>query len=48
MKAVDAIKAEGGIVAQVIAIVDRQEGAAETFAHAKLPFKALITAAELR
>ena len=48
MKAVDAIKAEGGLVAQVIAIVDRQEGAAETFARAKLPFKALITAAELR
>lgn len=48
MKAVDAVRAEGAEVVRVVAIVDREEGAAETFAKAGLPFTALITAGKLR
>jgi orotate phosphoribosyltransferase len=48
MKAVDAVRMEGAEVVRVIAIVDREEGAAETFANAGLPFTALITAGKLR
>ena len=48
MKAVDAVRAAGGTVALVLTVVDRQEGADETFRAAGVPFRALITAAELR
>jgi orotate phosphoribosyltransferase len=48
MRAIEAVRAEGATVVRVVAIVDRQEGAAETFAAAGVPFSALITAAELR
>jgi orotate phosphoribosyltransferase len=44
LQAVDAVKAEGGNVVLVLSIVDRQEGAAETFAAAGLTFRALFTA----
>ena len=46
IKAVEAVRAEGAKVLLVLAMVDRQEGAAETFAQAGVPFRALFTAAE--
>ena len=46
LKAVEAVRDAGGEVALVFTMVDRQEGAAETFAAAKLPFRALFTASE--
>jgi len=46
MKAVQALREEGANVVLVLTIVDRLEGAAETFAAEKLPFRALFTADE--
>ncbi len=46
LKAVDAVKDGGGNVTLVLTMVDRQEGATETFAAAGLKFRALFTAAE--
>ena len=46
VQAIEAVRQEGGNILQVIAIVDRLEGAAETFAAEKLPFRALYTADE--
>jgi orotate phosphoribosyltransferase len=46
LQAVDAVKAEGAEVVLVLSIVDRQEGAAETFAAQRLPFRSLFTADE--
>jgi orotate phosphoribosyltransferase len=46
MKAVEALRQAGADVALVFTMVDREEGAAETFAQAKLPFRALYTARE--
>ena len=46
LQAAEAVKAEGGNVVLVLSIVDRQEGAAETFAAAGLTFRALFTADE--
>ena len=48
MKAIEAVRAEGGNVVKVLTMVDRQEGAADAFNAAGIPFAALITAAELR
>lgn len=48
VRAIEAAKAAGAIVVRVITIVDRQEGAADTFAALRMPFTALVTAAELR
>jgi orotate phosphoribosyltransferase len=48
MRAIEALRAEGGSVARVIAVVDRLEGAAETFKAAGIPFTALLTAADFR
>ena len=48
MKAVDVVRAAGATVAEVLTIVDRLEGAAATFTAAGVPFRALITASELR
>jgi orotate phosphoribosyltransferase len=48
MKAVEAVRAEGGTVIKVLTVVDRQEGAAEAFRAAGVAFEALVTAAELR
>lgn len=47
-KAIEAAKAAGASVALVLTMVDRQEGAADTFSKLGVPFRALITAAELR
>ena len=48
LKAIEAVRGQGATVASVLTVVDRQEGAAETFKAAGVPFRALITAAELR
>jgi orotate phosphoribosyltransferase len=46
MKAVEALREAGADVALVFTMVDREEGAAEAFAEAHLPFRALYTARE--
>lgn len=46
IQAVNALRAEGANIALVLTIVDRQEGAADSFAAEKLPFRALLTAEE--
>jgi orotate phosphoribosyltransferase len=44
LQAVRACEAEGANVVMVISIVDREEGAAETLANARVPFKSLYRA----
>lgn len=46
MKAVESLREAGAEVALVFTMVDREEGAADTFAQAGLPFRALYTARE--
>ena len=46
MQAVNVLREEGANIVLVLTIVDRLEGAAETFAKEKLPFRALYTADE--
>ena len=46
MQAVEAVRAEGAEVALVLTMIDREEGASETFAAAGLPFRALYSASE--
>jgi len=46
MKAVETLREAGAEVALVFTMVDREEGAAETFAAAGLPFRALYRARE--
>ncbi|XUM24005.1 orotate phosphoribosyltransferase [Bradyrhizobium oligotrophicum S58] len=46
MKAVETLREAGAEVALVFTMVDREEGAAETFAKAGLPFQALYKAHE--
>jgi orotate phosphoribosyltransferase len=46
LKAVEAVRDAGGEVALVFTMVDREEGATETFREAGLPFRALFRAAE--
>jgi orotate phosphoribosyltransferase len=46
IQAVDAAQQEGGNVVLVLTIVDRLEGAEDTFAARRLPFRALFTADE--
>jgi orotate phosphoribosyltransferase len=48
LKAAQALKAEGAEIVRVITIVDRLDGAAETFAEAGLEFKPVLTLAEFR
>jgi orotate phosphoribosyltransferase len=48
LRAIEAVRAEGGIVERVITVVDRLEGAAETFRDAGIPFTAILTAADFR
>lgn len=47
LDAIAAVRAEGGIVAAVIAVVDRDEGGADAIAAAGVPVRALIRAGEL-
>jgi len=46
LKAVEAVRDAGGEVALVFTMVDREEGAADTFREAGLPFRSLFRAAE--
>jgi orotate phosphoribosyltransferase len=46
LKAAEAIREAGGEVALVLTMVDREEGATETFKNAGLPFKSLFKASE--
>jgi len=46
LKAVEAVREAGAEVALVFTMVDRDEGAAATFAEAGLPFRSLFKAAE--
>jgi len=46
LKAVDAVRDAGGEVVLVLTMVDREEGAAETFAEAGLAFRWLFRASE--
>jgi orotate phosphoribosyltransferase len=48
LKAIEAVRADGGIVDQVITVVDRLEGAQEAFKTAGIQFSALLTAADFR
>lgn len=48
MKAIEALKEEGAVIDRVITVVDRLEGAADTFKAAGVPFTALLTAADFR
>ena len=48
MKAIEAVRAEGGIIERVITVVDRLEGAADSFKAAGIPFMALLTTADFR
>jgi orotate phosphoribosyltransferase len=48
MKAIEAAKAEGAIIERVIVVVDRLEGAAETFKAAGIPFSAILTIQDFR
>jgi len=48
MKAIEAVQAEGAVVACVITVVDRLEGAAESFKAAGISFQALLTTADFR
>lgn len=46
LKAVESIREAGGDVALVLTMVDREEGATDTFREAGLPFRALFKASE--
>jgi orotate phosphoribosyltransferase len=46
LKAVEAVREAGGDIALVLTMVDREEGANETFAKAGLPFRCLFRAGE--
>jgi orotate phosphoribosyltransferase len=46
LKAVDAVREAGGEIVLVLTMVDREEGAAETFAQAGLAFRSLYRASE--
>lgn len=46
VKAVEAVRDAGGDVAMVFTMVDREEGAAEAFAAAAIPFRSLYRAGE--
>jgi orotate phosphoribosyltransferase len=48
LRAAEALQAEGATIVRVIVAVDRQEGAADTFKAAGIPFTALLTAADFR
>jgi orotate phosphoribosyltransferase len=48
MKAIEAVKAEGGLIDRVVTVVDRLEGAAESFREAGIPFSAILTADDFR
>ena len=48
LKAVEAVRADGGEVVRVVTVVDRCEGAGEAFARAQLEFSPLLTIEDFR
>ena len=48
LKAAEALRAAGAEIVTVITIVDRLDGAAETFATAGLKFEPLLTLADFK
>ena len=48
IKAIEAVRAEGAVIERVITVVNRLEGATETFKAAAVPFQALLTTADFR
>jgi orotate phosphoribosyltransferase len=46
LKAVEAVREAGGVIALVFTMVDREEGATEAFAEVGLPFRSLYKASE--
>jgi orotate phosphoribosyltransferase len=46
MKAVEALKAAGAVIALVISILDREEGASKLYADADIPFQSLFKASD--
>jgi len=48
MKAMEAVRAEGAVIERAITVVDRLEGAADTFKAAGVPFQALLTTTDFR
>jgi orotate phosphoribosyltransferase len=48
MKAIEAVRAEGGLIERVVTVVDRLEGAAASFKAAGIPFTPILTAADFR
>ena len=48
LKAIDVVRAAGATVTRVLTLVDRCEGAAETFAAARVPFTSLLTIDDFR
>lgn len=47
LRAIDAVRAAGGIIIGVLAVVDREEGGQEALAAAGVPIVALATASEV-
>ncbi len=48
IKAAEAVRAEGADVVGVVTVIDRQEGAAEAFAAAKLKLTPILTLADFK
>lgn len=48
MKAIEAVRAAGGTIVSVVTVVDREEGAAETFAEARVSFVPILRASDFR
>lgn len=48
LKAAEALRTEGATILRTVTIVDRQEGAAEAFAAAKVDFQPLLTLGDFR
>ena len=47
IRAIDAVRAAGGVVAGVLALVDREEGGRQTIEKAGVPVVALVTASQI-
>jgi len=47
IRAIDAVRAAGGVVAGVLALVDREEGGRQTIEKAGVPVIALVTASQI-
>jgi orotate phosphoribosyltransferase len=48
LKAIEAVRADGAVIERVVTVVDRLEGAADTFKAAGIPFQAILTTSDFR